>query len=79
MWQELRLPGEHPQYEAVGGSAPRQLCAGELIRFRSLTGICNDIRNPLMGSTGQPFARNVEFETAFPDLGDQRRGQESTR
>ena len=68
VWEELRLPPEHPQYESVGGSAPRQLCGGELIRFRSVTGICNDIRNPLMGSTGQPFARNVDFETASPDL-----------
>ena len=27
------------------------------------------MRNPLMGSTGQLFARNVEFDTPFPDLG----------
>ncbi len=47
-----------------------QLCTGELIRFRNLTGICNDIRNPLMGSTGQPFARNVQFESTFPELGN---------
>ena len=46
-----------------------QECKGDLIRARTLTGICNDIRNPLMGSTGTPFARNVEFETTFPDLG----------
>ena len=45
-----------------------RLCKGDLIRARTLTGICNDIRNPLMGSTGTPFARNVEFETTFPDL-----------
>ena len=45
-----------------------QLCKGELIRGRTLTGVCNDIRNPLMGSIGTPFARNVEFETTFPDL-----------
>ena len=55
-------------FAAVGG-AGEQLCAGELIRHRTLTGICNDIRNPLMGSTGMPFARNVEFEATFPDLG----------
>ena len=35
----------------------------------TLTGICNDLRNPLMGSTKQPFARNVQFESTFPDLG----------
>ena len=39
------------------------------MRQRTLTGICNDIRNPLMGSAGMPFARNVEFEATFPDLG----------
>ena len=43
------------------------MCSGELIRFRTLTGICNDIKNPLMGSTAMPFARNVQFEVTFPD------------
>ncbi len=46
-----------------------QECKGDLIRARTLTGICNDILNPRMGSIGTPFARNVEFETTFPDLG----------
>lgn len=41
----------------------------EMVRHRTLTGICNDIRNPLMGSTGMPFARNVELDATFPDLG----------
>jgi hypothetical protein len=68
VWEEMRLPKGHPQYAAVGGDGP-QLCRGELIRFRTLTGICNDIKNALMGSTGQPFARNVQFEATFPDLG----------
>ena len=66
-WPEMRLPASNPDYQAVGGDGP-QVCSGELIRARTLTGICNDIRNPLMGSTGMPFARNVEFETTFPDL-----------
>ncbi|WP_197742104.1 peroxidase family protein [Nitrospira sp. KM1] len=44
-----------------------QSCTGQAIRFRRLDGMCNDIDNPLMGSTGQPFARNVQFETTFPD------------
>jgi hypothetical protein len=44
-------------------------CQGESIRFRNLDGSCNDIENRLMGSTGQPFARNVQFETTFPDEG----------
>ena len=67
-WPEMRLPPSHPNYREVGGSGP-QLCRAALIRSRTLTGICNDIRNPLMGSTGTPFARNVEFETTFPDAG----------
>lgn len=68
-WPQFRLPRDHPDYRAVGGDGP-QRCRGELIRFRNLTGICNDMANPLMGSTDQPFARNVHFETTFPDLGE---------
>ena len=68
VWAEMRLPAGHPQHAAVGGDGA-QLCQGELIRARTLSGICNDIRNPLMGSTDQPFARNVSFEATFPDLG----------
>ncbi|MGH7832903.1 MAG: peroxidase family protein, partial [Candidatus Binatia bacterium] len=68
VWDEMRLPKGHPEYAAVGGDG-QQLCRGELIRFRTLSGICNDIKNPLMGSTGQLFARNVQFEATFPDLG----------
>ncbi|MGQ0648920.1 MAG: peroxidase family protein [Gemmatimonadaceae bacterium] len=67
-WAAMRLPVGHPQYADVGGSG-EQLCKGELIRHRTLTGICNDIRNPLMGSTNTLFARNVQFEETFPDLG----------
>src|SRR5262249_26090870 len=66
-WPEMRLPASDPQYAAVGGDG-LQLCHGALIRFRNLTGICNDIRNPAMGSTGMPFARNVELEATFPEL-----------
>jgi len=67
-WPEMRLPKDNPNYQAVGGDGT-QACTGDLIRSRTLTGICNDQRNPLMGSVGTPFARNVEFETTFPDLG----------
>jgi hypothetical protein len=67
-WPELRLPNSNPDYAAVGGDG-EQICKGDLIRARTLTGICNDIRNPLMGSTGMPFGRNAEFDTTFPDLG----------
>jgi hypothetical protein len=52
----------------VGGTG-NQLCGGELIRFRNLDGTCNDIRNPRMGATNELFARNVEFEATFPELG----------
>ena len=67
-WDAMRLPPSAPAYAAVGG-AGTQLCMGELIRFRNLDGICNDLKNPLIGSTGMPFARNVEFPSPFPDLG----------
>jgi hypothetical protein len=67
-WPEMRLPRSHPDFASVGGDQ-EQVCRGALIRFRTLTGICNDIRNPLMGSTHQFFARNVDFDTTFPDLG----------
>jgi len=67
-WPEMRLPKDNPNYQAVGGDGEEQICKGDLIRARTLTGICNDIRNPLMGSTGMPFARNAEFDTTFPDL-----------
>src|SRR5262249_43077631 len=69
VWPEMRLPRDHPAYDAVGG-AGTQLCAGELIRFRNPDGSCNDLRNPLMGATNQPLARNVQFESTFPDLGE---------
>jgi len=67
-WTSMRLPAEHPDYSKVGGDG-LQLCRDDFIRFRTVTGICNDIKNPLMGSTKQPFARNVQFETTYPDLG----------
>lgn len=70
VWSEMRLPEDDPNYSKLrietDGS---QVCQGELIRFRTLTGICNDIRNPAMGMTGQVFARNVAFEATFPELG----------
>ena len=68
-WPEMRLAETHPRYKDVGGAAPQQICTGDTVRFRTVSGICNDIYNPLMGSTHQLFARNAEFETTFPDLG----------
>jgi Animal haem peroxidase len=67
-WSELRLAPSDPGYAAVGG-AGEQLCRGELVRYRTLTGICNDPRNPAMGATGQKLGRLVEFEATFPELG----------
>jgi hypothetical protein len=67
-WPSMRLPSTNPNYTAVGGDGT-QVCKGDLVRGRTLTGICNDVVNPLMGSVGTPFARNVEFESSFPDLG----------
>jgi hypothetical protein len=68
VWPQFRLPSGHPAYSNVGSDG-RQRCRGELVRFRHLTGLCNDIDNPLMGSTDQPFARNSQFDATFPDLG----------
>lgn len=69
VWPEMRLASGHPDFGRIetldGGD---QLCGGELIRHRTLTGICNDIRNPAMGSSGQLFARNSAFEATFPRL-----------
>lgn len=67
-WDAMRLPPDHPAYAAVGGDG-EQLCQGELIRQRTLTGICNDLRNPLMGASDTRFARNVEFDETFPAEG----------
>ena len=66
-WPQLRLPKEHPWFAAAGGDG-RQRCSGEAIRFRTLTGVCNDILNPLMGAVDRPFGRNTEFESTFPEL-----------
>src|SRR5262249_21371503 len=67
VWGEMRLPPDHPAYKNVGGEMD-PLRRGELSRARTLTAISNDIKNPRMGSSGMPFARNVEFETTFPEL-----------
>ncbi|WP_455210136.1 peroxidase family protein [Kaarinaea lacus] len=66
-WDEMRLSKDHPHYNDVGGSKD-QICNGQFIRYRTLTGICNDIHNPKMGSTGTLFSRNVQFENTFPRL-----------
>lgn len=68
VWDEMRLPSNNKYYQQVGGDG-EQLCNGDLVTHRTLTGICNDIENPLMGSTGMPFSRNMRFEDTFPRLG----------
>lgn len=67
-WPEMRLGKDHPEYVSVGGDGD-QVCRGDLIRHRTLKGICNDTVNPLMGASDMPFARNVEFEETFPERG----------
>src|SRR5690606_15478420 len=71
VWPQMRLDERDPSFAAIGG-AGEQVCSGDLIRFRTISGICNDIFNPRMGSTGMAFARNVEFESTFPELGHDR-------
>jgi len=70
VWREMRLAPDHPNFADMR-ALPNgdQQCQGSLVRFRTLTGICNDTRNPAMGSTGQLFGRNVQFETTYPELG----------
>ncbi len=68
VWKAMRLGPEAAEYRAIGGDG-EQACTGDLIRHRTLTGICNDVFNPRMGSTGMAFARNVEFAETFPDRG----------
>lgn len=69
VWPEMRLPVGHPSIgQTVVAADGSQLCVGEAIRFRTLSGICNDMRNPAMGASGQLFARNVEFESTFPEI-----------
>jgi hypothetical protein len=68
VWPEMRLAPTNPSYGDVGGDGPQE-CKGDLIRWRTVTGICNDILNPAMGSSGMLFARNVELDASFPDLG----------
>ena len=65
-WPEMRLKPDSANYKDVGGDGPQE-CKGEWIRGRTTNGICNDVLNPAMGSSGQLFARNVEFESTFPE------------
>ena len=68
VWPEMRLPPDHARFADVGGDGV-QVCRGDLVRHRTVTGICNDVKNPLMGSSGTLFSRNVAFDSASPRLG----------
>jgi hypothetical protein len=69
-WKEMRLEPAHPSFGDLQiASDGEQTCKPSLIRFRTVTGICNDITNPAMGASGQLFGRNVEFESTHPELG----------
>ena len=89
---EMRVPEknsasgavENPEYARLKNSGMTvysdgsQECHGESLRFRDRNGYCNDVFNPLMGSTNQPLARNVQFEAAtFLDLDEQKTSQET--
>jgi hypothetical protein len=65
-WPEMRLKPGDPNYQEVGGDGGQE-CKGDLLRWRTVNGVCNDVLNPAMGSAGQLFARNVEFESTFPE------------
>lgn len=67
-WDAMLLPETHPEFQQVSNGDGGQVCKGDLIRHRTLTGICNDIYNPAMGASNQLFARNVKFESTFPRL-----------
>src|SRR5262249_46801341 len=70
VWKERRLLADHPNFRDLAIDADdSQRGKGELSGFRPVSDICNDSRNPAMGSTGQWSARNVECESTFPDLG----------
>lgn len=69
VWPEMRLTESSRYFDVVGGDGP-QLCTGDLIRFRTDTGICNDIKNPAMGASGKPFGRNIQFEETYPTLSE---------
>ena len=68
-----------PRYAAVGGAAAEQHCTGELIRHRTLNGICNDTRNPLMGSSRHALRPQREFRDDVPRQGARRAGSQSPR
>jgi hypothetical protein len=89
---EMRVPEKDPPSSKVDNSEYDRLkknglkvyadgsqeCHGESIRFRDRNGYCNDVFNPLMGSTNQPLARNVQFEAVtFLDLEEQKTSQET--
>ncbi len=66
-WDYFNLSEQDPRYHKIKQDNG-QLCWGDLIRFRTIDGICNDIFNPTMGASEQLFARNVQFDETFPTI-----------
>ena len=68
------LAGDAPargtsEFQAVGGDG-EQTCRGELIRYRTLDGICNDIMQPADGLDADACSRATSSSRqTFPDLG----------
>ena len=80
MWPQMRLPPSDPNYADVGGDGA-QVCKGELIRFRTVSGICNDILNPAMGSTGHAVRaqRGVRNDVSRPGQNELTRNRHGDR
>ncbi|MDR4507898.1 MAG: hypothetical protein MRJ65_06625 [Candidatus Brocadiaceae bacterium] len=57
-----------------GSSCGERSLKNPAYRARTLDGRCNDFENPLMGSVGQRFGRNVTIETANNSIVDFNRG-----
>src|SRR3954466_14576546 len=52
IWKEMRLEANSPNINDViiDPRSGDQTCKGAAVRFRTVNGICNDIKNPAMGS-----------------------------
>lgn len=71
-WPQMQLSNkELSKYqkgtEIAVNSKDEQHCLLPLLNHRTTNGVCNDVYNPKMGSTGTLFARNVRFDATFPD------------
>ena len=79
-WPEMRLPPDASGLRRRSAAPVEQSLPGELIRSpHAHRASATTFAIPLMGSTGMPFARNVEFEATFPELGRGRARPEPAR